>query len=155
MLHLVLPLWHSCRLRCCWEQRALLIVGEDVETGVQYARHAVAIERHPFTLTTLGQVLLRRSERGGVERKPLFDEAFDFYDGRKASLGTDFIARVQEVFDRIAMNPQQYPVALTDIRKAVVKRFPYCVYYRAGPTRVEIIAIFHTARDPAIWRGRA
>ena len=36
-----------------------------------------------------------------------------------------------------------------------VTRFPYCVYYRADATRVEVVAIFHNSRDPTIWPGRA
>ena len=67
----------------------------------------------------------------------------------------DFVARVQKVFDRIAVNPRMHAVALADIRKAVVTRFPYCVYYRADDTRVEVLAVFHTSRDPSIWQGRA
>jgi toxin ParE1/3/4 len=67
----------------------------------------------------------------------------------------DFLARVQRVFDRIAANPQLHAVVFADIRKAVVARFPYCVYYRADATRVEVIAVFHSKRDPSIWQGRA
>jgi len=66
-----------------------------------------------------------------------------------------FATRVQEVLDRIATNPQLHAVVLADVRKAVVARFPYCVYYRAGAARVEVIAVFHTSRDPSIWQDRA
>jgi plasmid stabilization system protein ParE len=84
-----------------------------------------------------------------------FDEAFDYYEGQQAGLGADFAARVQRVFDRIAANPLMHSVVFADIRKAVVTRFPYCVYYRAHSTRVEVIAVFHISRDPSIWQGRA
>ena len=60
----------------------------------------------------------------------------------------------QMVFDSIAANPLIHGVVLADIRKAVLRRFPYCIYYRAHPDRVEVIAVFHTSRDPKIWRGR-
>lgn len=84
-----------------------------------------------------------------------FDEAFDYYEGQRAGLGVDFAARVQQVFDRIAVNPHLHAVVFADIRKAVVSRFPYCVFYRAEAVRVEVIAIFHTSRDPSIWQARA
>jgi plasmid stabilization system protein ParE len=48
-----------------------------------------------------------------------------------------------------------HSVVFADIRKAVVVRFPYCVFYRAEPTRVQVISVFHTSRDPSIWQGRA
>ncbi len=89
------------------------------------------------------------------EAQAEFDAAFDYYEAQQPGLGVDFVARVQHVFDRIAANPAMYAVVFADIRKAVVVRFPYCVYYRADASRVEVIAVFHTSRDPSIWQGRA
>ena len=89
------------------------------------------------------------------EAQAEFDEAFDYYEGQRAGLGADFVARVQQVFDRIAATPQLHAVVFADIRKAVVARRPYCVFYRADATRVEILAVFHSSRDPTIWQGRS
>jgi plasmid stabilization system protein ParE len=89
-----------------------------------------------------------------AEAEAEFDEAFDWYESKRAGLGADFAAEVQRAFDRIAANPLIHGVALADIRKAVVRRFPYCVYYRPHSDRVEVIAVFHTSRDPSIWQGR-
>ncbi|PKN93325.1 MAG: hypothetical protein CVU44_10565 [Chloroflexi bacterium HGW-Chloroflexi-6] len=60
-----------------WEQRALLVSENDIDTALQYARHAVAIENHPFTLTTLGKVLLLKMEKSDVGRESKFLEALD------------------------------------------------------------------------------
>jgi plasmid stabilization system protein ParE len=70
------------------------------------------------------------------EAQAEFDEAFDFYEQRRAGLGVAFVTKVQEVFDRIAANPRMHAVVFADIRKAVVAKFPYCVYYRAEQARV-------------------
>jgi plasmid stabilization system protein ParE len=88
------------------------------------------------------------------EAQAEFDEAFDYYEGQQTGLGVDFVARVQQVFDRISANPQLHGVVFADIRKAVVTRFPYCVFYRAEAARVEVIAVFHSKRDPSMWQGR-
>ncbi|MFO0808845.1 MAG: type II toxin-antitoxin system RelE/ParE family toxin [Gemmataceae bacterium] len=88
------------------------------------------------------------------EAQAEFDEAFDWYDAQRAGLGAVFVAEVQKVFDRIAANPLIHQAVFADIRKGVVRRFPYCVFYRPHPNRVEVIAVFHTSRDPAIWQGR-
>jgi len=90
--------------------------------------------------------------RGVAEAE--FDEAFDWYDGRRPGLAHEFAAEVQRVFDRIAANPQMHGVVFADVRKGVVHRFPYCVLYRPHPDRVEVIAVFHTSRDPSIWQSR-
>ncbi len=89
------------------------------------------------------------------EAQAEFDETFDHFERQRPGLGVAFAARVQEVFDRISANPHLHAVVLADIRKAVVAKFPYCVFYRAEPARVEVIAVFHSSRDPGIWQGRA
>jgi toxin ParE1/3/4 len=88
------------------------------------------------------------------EAKAEFDEAFDWYDARRAGLGTEFVAEVQMVFDRIAANPLMHAAMLEDIHKGVVRRLPYSVFYRPHSNRVEIITVFHNSRDPSIWQGR-
>jgi toxin ParE1/3/4 len=89
-----------------------------------------------------------------AEAETEFDEAFDWYEGRRPGLGVAFAGEVQRVFDIISANPLIHAIVLADIRKAVVRRFPYCIFYRPHNDRVEIIAVFHTSRDPAIWQGR-
>ncbi len=60
-----------------WEQRALLIADRDIKTALQFARHAVAIEEHPFPLTTLGTVLLKHLDSCvKTDRASIFSEAF-------------------------------------------------------------------------------
>lgn len=88
------------------------------------------------------------------EAEAEFDAAFDYYEAQQPGLGVDFVARVHKVFERIAANPQMHGVVLADIRKAVVTRFPFCVFYRADANQVEVISVFHTSRDPSIWQDR-
>jgi plasmid stabilization system protein ParE len=89
-----------------------------------------------------------------VEAQAEFDEAFDYYEQQRPGLGVAFVARAQEVFDRIALNPQMHAVVFADIRKAVVAKFPYCIFYRPESARVQVIAVFHSSRDPAVWQDR-
>lgn len=89
-----------------------------------------------------------------VEAEAEFDGAFDWYEAQRAGLGAEFAAEVQRVFDFIAANQFVHGIALADIRKAAVRRFPYCVFYRPHPDRIEVVAVFHTSRDPAVWHGR-
>jgi plasmid stabilization system protein ParE len=83
-----------------------------------------------------------------------FNAAAAWYENHRAGLGIEFIDEVQKIVDAIARHPDRYPIASGDVREAPVSRFPYCVYYRAKLQRVVVIAVFHTARDPAIWQAR-
>jgi plasmid stabilization system protein ParE len=88
------------------------------------------------------------------EAKAEFDAAADWYEQQQAGLGVDFVARIREVFNRIAANPQLHAAVYGDVRKAVVTQFPYVVLYREEAGEVVVIAVFHTARDPSIWQSR-
>jgi plasmid stabilization system protein ParE len=88
------------------------------------------------------------------EAKAEFDNDADRYEFRQAGLGVDFVVKVREVLRRIAANPRLHAVVYQDVRKAVVKRFPYIVLYREEPGEVIVISVFHTSRDPSIWQSR-
>ncbi len=77
------------------------------------------------------------------------------YEGQRPGLGIEFARRIQAVFDRIGADPELYAPTLADIRRAGVARFPYYVYYRIEATRLQIISVFHTSRDPSTWKSRA
>jgi plasmid stabilization system protein ParE len=83
-----------------------------------------------------------------------FDAAADWYEQRRPGRGAKFTAAVQTVLDRIAEQPDFYPQVFEDVREALVKKYPYCVYYRVESNQVVILAVFHTARDPSTWQRR-
>ncbi|MBX9677603.1 MAG: type II toxin-antitoxin system RelE/ParE family toxin [Gemmataceae bacterium] len=94
------------------------------------------------------QILLRCAARKE------FDAAGDWYAQQREGLGAVFADAVQRVLDQIAKMPRAHAVAVRDIRRAVVPRFPYCVYYRVRPKTIVVVSVFHTARDPSIWQPR-
>ena len=59
-----------------WEQRALLVLDTRPHDALSYSRHAVAIERHPHTLTTLSKVLISLMTSSSSEMPVYFNEAF-------------------------------------------------------------------------------
>jgi plasmid stabilization system protein ParE len=84
-----------------------------------------------------------------------FDSAIDRYERQQPGLGTEFAKRVQAVFDRIATTPELHAKVYREIRKALVRRFPYAVYYRPRVDRVVVLAVFHNKRNPNVWKSRA
>lgn len=66
------------------------------------------------------------------EAKAEFDAATDWYEQQRAGLGTDFVARVRAVLSRIAADPQAHAAVYGDVRKVVVRQFPYS----AGSSRI-------------------
>lgn len=95
------------------------------------------------------QVIFRRQARRE------FDKAGDWYEKERPGLGMEFLAEIQLLIQRIAGTPEQFPMLYRDVRKAVARRFPYCIYFRERNQRIVVLAVFHSARNPAAWRQRA
>jgi len=83
------------------------------------------------------------------------DDAHDWYEQRRAGLGSDFLDNVQDTLAQIVANPARFGFAEADIREAPLTRFPYAVYYRVLPDRIRVLAVYHTSRNPSGWRSRA
>lgn len=83
-----------------------------------------------------------------------FEEAQAWYEKRAPGLGQAFVSSVQAAIERIRRAPRQSPPVDGDVRRALVRRFPYGVFYLAQEDRVVVIAVFHSSRDPSDWRSR-
>lgn len=81
-------------------------------------------------------------------------EAYRFYEGRQAGLGDDFLAAVEESYDRLRANPLIRQVIWQTARRDLTRRFPYGVFYQVVGDRVEVAAVYNLRRDPAGWQGR-
>jgi len=82
-------------------------------------------------------------------------EAFDWYEARVPGLGSEFLLNVDAAFNGILRNPKQYPVVHKNLRRAIVRRFPFQVIFIAEESRIVIIAVFHVKRDPQRWMDRS
>ena len=81
-------------------------------------------------------------------------EAFDWYEAQSEGLGTAFRDSLEATLDRIRDNPNQYPTVHRNIRRALVRRFPYGVFYLVEAKRIVVLAVFHGGRDPKQWQTR-
>jgi plasmid stabilization system protein ParE len=83
------------------------------------------------------------------------DEAYRWYEQQRPGLGDDFLEALDEVFARLEHAAEAHQVIYRDVRQARPRRFPYGVYYRVHPDRVEIIAVQHSRRHHSHWQSRA
>jgi len=81
--------------------------------------------------------------------------AKEWYDLQHLNLGSEFILEVEKVLYRIEKNPKQFPKELNNIRKAVVRRFPFSIYFTVIENRIIVFAVFHNSRNPIIWKKRS
>lgn len=78
----------------------------------------------------------------------------DWYEGQRPGLGHEFRAAVDAAITRIAANPLAYPERYRGARRAVLRRFPYVIWYRAIENLVLVLACVHGKRDPGAVRAR-
>lgn len=88
------------------------------------------------------------------EAKADITEAFRWYEARRSGLGSDFLQSIRLTLSRIERNPEMYPVAVDDIRKAPLKRFPYIAYFVVIEDKLSVLAVMHGRRDPQRWQQR-
>ena len=78
--------------------------------------------------------------------------AANWYDTSRPGLGANFLDSIEELLQRIAETPQQFPEVQTDVRRGLTRRFPYGVYFLVTESRVDVLAIIHLHRDPGSWK---
>jgi plasmid stabilization system protein ParE len=81
--------------------------------------------------------------------------AQDWYDQQRQGLGATFLSHVQDMLQRIERTPEMHAAVHQDVRRAVMRRFPYVIYYRILDSEVVVIAVVHGRRNPQVWQSRA
>lgn len=81
-------------------------------------------------------------------------EARQWYENRREGLGDEFIDQVDVAFDRIRRMPLVPAPKYKDVRRVLLKRFPYAVFYHVDDNQITIVAVYHTSRDPRGWQSR-
>ena len=77
-----------------------------------------------------------------------------FYERRVPTLGTQFLDAVDEAIRAIQDAPERWSVVEADVRRYLMTRFPYAIYYRLLPDQVRLLAFKHHSRHPDYWRYR-
>jgi toxin ParE1/3/4 len=80
--------------------------------------------------------------------------AEEWYERQRSGLGQRFLDQVSQAFGRIADMPEMYAIVCKGVRSCRLRKFPYMVYYRVLADRVEVLAVIHGSRDPAVWKSR-
>jgi plasmid stabilization system protein ParE len=76
------------------------------------------------------------------------DEAYSWYEAQESGAGRYFDRRLIEQLKIIAVRPFSFPPSHVIYRKALLKKFPYAIYFQVFDEKVLIVAIVHSARNP-------
>lgn len=86
---------------------------------------------------------------------PLFDSdalnAAEWYDNRQATLGTDFVSRVQIAVDRLIADPERRTSIDYGVRYWPIERFPYVVFYDLTDSEILVLGVMHASQESRKW----
>jgi len=94
-------------------------------------------------------IVVRRLAEGDLE------EAEDWYNEQQPGLGSEFRGAISDLFGRLTDNPRIYPRVHGDVHRAVLRRFPYLVYFLIEGSHVVVLAVLDSRRDPRVHRERS
>ena len=85
--------------------------------------------------------------------KDLLD-AFRWYEARVPGLGLRFLESAELTLTQIQRNPKAFATIHEGVRRALVRTFPYGIYYALEDERGIVLAVLHSARHPRLWETR-
>jgi plasmid stabilization system protein ParE len=86
--------------------------------------------------------------------KAEFDEARAWYRDIRPELGRAFTAEVRTATHRLLHRPLMYPLEIGEIRRCVLRQFPYTLRYAVRGDWIVIVAVSHHHRAPDYWVDR-
>jgi plasmid stabilization system protein ParE len=65
-----------------------------------------------------------------------------------------FLKELDDCFRRIGASPVAFQVVRKTVRRVLLSRFPYCVYFVLTEREIVVIACLHGHQNPARWKRR-
>ncbi len=82
------------------------------------------------------------------------EDAFVWYESQDNGLGSEFVRSIDNCMSSIGRNPMSYAIVYQEARRALVRRFPYSIFYLVENDTVFVIGCFHSKRNPDDWQER-
>lgn len=82
-------------------------------------------------------------------------ETYDRYFQRSPVAAQRFVDAVDEALARIEEAPELFPVIRGRLRRILLRRFPYAVYFKVYPSTISVVGVIHGHRHPDTWLRRS
>jgi len=82
------------------------------------------------------------------------NEAAQFYEQETPGLGHAFLNEVERCLQFTSEHPEAGPVVRGQVRRRLLRRFPYALLYSIKPQGIRILAVMNLKRRPNYWVGR-
>lgn len=83
------------------------------------------------------------------------ETAAQWYEAQRPGLGIEFTLELDAAIEKAVETPEAYELKYRKVRRVLMRRFPYAVYFVFERNAVEVFAILHQHRDPSTWQSKA
>ncbi len=83
-----------------------------------------------------------------------YEEAAAYYGEISRELAVSFINSVEKGIETILESPKTWLFVEEDVRRHLIKRFPFGIYYTIEEDYILIMAVMHMSRRPGYWKKR-
>lgn len=83
-----------------------------------------------------------------------YSDAALYYSDRVPGLGADFANEIEVAIASIIADPCRSPSLEDDVRRYLIRRFPYGLLYSIEADGILILCVMHLSREPGYWRHR-
>jgi len=97
---------------------------------------------------------MRRSASFNPQARVELKEAAAYYGLESEALRERFLSAVEEALERVLTHPESAEIARGDVRRQLLRRFPYGLLYTIRGSEVRVLAVMHQRRRPFYWWGR-
>jgi plasmid stabilization system protein ParE len=83
------------------------------------------------------------------------DDAFLWYEKQERGLGKEFIQCIDAKIAELHRHPLHNQIVQSKrVRRALINRFPFSIYFVNEEELITIFAILHQRRSPEFWKSR-
>jgi len=97
---------------------------------------------------TSKRIIIRPEAESDIE------DAYQWYEEQRKGLGENFLLCIEEALARVSRNPQIYSAIYIDVRRILIHRFPFGVFFIENEDFISVLAVLHARRDPKKWKLR-
>ena len=83
------------------------------------------------------------------------NDAALYYERESAGLGIKFLDEVENYIGAIAKNPNAGKRLRGQVRRRILRKFPYGILYSVREDGIRVLAIRYLKRRPMYWVGRS
>jgi toxin ParE1/3/4 len=83
-----------------------------------------------------------------------YADAVKYYANQNSNIAQAFINSIEDTVYRIRESSTRYPEIDEDVRRCMMRKFPYAVLYTIEQDYLLILAVMHCSREPNYWRDR-